>query len=380
MIYLDHAATSFPKPASVVRAVSGAITRAGGNPGRGSHLAARLAAETVFSCREAVAALFGAPSPEQVVFTGNATAALNLVVKGLLRGGDHVLLSDLEHNAVLRPITALARAGRISYDIFPTFAARGRCEAGAICGEIERLIKPNTRLLICTHASNICSATLPLGEIGELCRRRGILFAVDAAQSAGRLPIDVGALGIDALCAPGHKGLLGPQGSGLLVLREGLRLETLIEGGSGFSSLDPEMPPDPPERYEAGTLPTPAIAGLGAGIREVLRLGVDAIGAREAQLCAYLSSLLCKIPGVTLYAPQHTGSILLFSVEGMSPDAVGRELDRLGFAVRTGYHCAPLAHKTLGTPPGGAIRVGLGFGNTEDHLLAFSYAVRGLFG
>lgn len=376
MIYLDNAATSFPKPRSVTEEQARCMREYCGNPGRGSHALAMAAAEKLYECRVALAELFGSDSPEKVVFTMNTTMALNMAIKGLLHAGDHVLLSDMEHNATFRPIYKMAREGLISYDIFPTMVLDDRRSPQAICDGIEALIKPRTRMLICAHASNICSAVLPLEEIGSLCRRRGILFAVDAAQSAGHIPIDVERMKIDALCAPGHKGLLGPQGIGFLIWGKDVYADTLMEGGSGFNSLDGMMPTDPPERYEAGTLPTPAIAGLCEGIRAVRRMGVENIGRHEHDLNLCLSTLLSDIPGITVYAPKHIGSVLLFNADGIPADRMGQELNRRGFCVRAGYHCAALGHATLRTPVGGAVRVSPGPFNTYDQIFSFARAVR----
>ncbi|MBQ9784130.1 MAG: aminotransferase class V-fold PLP-dependent enzyme [Clostridia bacterium] len=375
MIYLDNAATSFPKPVGVWREQMRCMQKYCGNPGRGSHALALAAAEKIYECREEVAALFGADTPENVVFTMNTTAALNVAIKGLLHDGDHVLISDMEHNAVRRPVHALATAGRITYDVFPTFPRDPDRTPARICAAILERIKPNTRMLVCAHASNICSATLPLREIGALCRQRGILFVVDAAQSAGHLPIDVSQMQIDALCAPGHKGLMGPQGTGILLLGDGIRAEPLIEGGSGFNSRDAHMPDEAPERYEAGTLPTPAIAGLCEGIREVRRRGIEAIHAHECALTDQLTARLREMSGVTLYAPHHRGSVVLFHLDGIASDTVAHQLDALGFCVRSGLHCAPLAHTTLATPAGGAVRVSPSIFNTAAHIDAFADAV-----
>ena len=262
MIYLDNAATSFPKPHRVVEEQLRCMQLYGGNPGRGSHALAMAAAEKIYECREELASFFGSPNLENVIFTMNTTMALNTAIKGLLRRGDHVLISDMEHNAVFRPIYKLSRDGVITYDVFQTFPTNATRTTDSICASILEKLRPNTRMLICAHASNICSATLPLAEIGALCRKKGILFLVDAAQSAGHLPINMVKMQIDALCAPGHKGLWGPQGCGVLILGEGIVADTLIEGGSGYNSLEGNMPTEVPERYEAGTLPTPAIAGL----------------------------------------------------------------------------------------------------------------------
>ena len=315
MIYFDNAATSFPKPRRVAEEQLRCMQFYCGNPGRGSHALAMAAAEKIYECREELVSFLGSSNPENVIFTMNATMALNTAIKGLLRRGDHVLISDMEHNAVFRPIYKLARDGVISYDVFETFPNLSTRTPEMICTSIIEKLRPNTRMLICAHASNICSATLPLREIGALCRKKGILFVVDAAQSAGHLPINMKEMQIDALCAPGHKGLWGPQGCGILVLGEGIVADTLVEGGSGYNSLEGNMPEDAPERYEAGTLPTPAIAGLLEGIREIKRLGIDYIHSRESALTSRLCERLTDLSKVTLYAPHHMGSVLLFSLQ-----------------------------------------------------------------
>ena len=360
MLYLDNAATTFPKPPSVLSAMRECCAKYCGNPGRGGHTLSMRASETVYSCREALAEQFGSGHPENTVFTLNATAALNLAVKGLAEAGDHILISDIEHNAVRRPVDALAREGRIRYDVFPSYAADLERTEEKILEGIRCRIRPETRLLVCTHASNICPVTMPLEAIGALCRERGIRFIVDAAQSAGHLPIDMERMGIDLLCAPGHKGLLGGQGCGFLILREGIRLRTLTEGGSGVDSVPPEMPEEAPERYEAGTLPTPAIAGLLAGIRFVRKVGEDSIRAHLGEWNAYLRERLLTLPGVEVLTPWCDGAILLFRCAGMPSERVGAELNRRGICVRAGLHCAPLAHRTLGTLPDGAVRVSPG--------------------
>jgi cysteine desulfurase family protein len=378
MIYLDNAATSFPKPRSVVEEQLRCMQLWGGNPGRGSHALALAAAEKIYACREEVASFFGSSNPENVIFTMNTTMALNTAIKGLLRHGDHVLISDMEHNAVFRPIYKLARDGVITYDVFDTFPTDPARTAEMICASILEKIRPNTRMLICAHASNICSATLPLEKIGAFCRKKGILFVVDAAQSAGHLPIDMEKMQIDALCAPGHKGLWGPQGCGILLLKDGMLADTLIEGGSGYNSLEGNMPEEAPERYEAGTLPTPAIVGLMEGIREIKKLGLDHIHAHEKRLTARLCQRLLDLPKATVYAPHHTGGILLFSLQDISSDRVGAFLNERGFCVRTGFHCAALAHATLGTPPAGAVRVSPSLFNTAVQIDAFADTVKEL--
>ena len=368
MIYLDNAATSFPKPKSVIEEQARCMRSYCGNPGRGSHVLSLAAAAKIYECRTAAAELFGLPMPENVVFTMNTTMALNTVIKGILRQGDHVLISDMEHNAVLRPVLKLAREGTISYDVFPTFPNDPTRTDAALCEAIERLIKPKTKMLIASHTSNICSSTLPLEAIGQLCRKRGLLFVVDAAQSAGHLPIDMERMQIDALCVPGHKGLLGPQGCGMLLLKERAVGETLVEGGSGYHSLEAQMPDELPERFEAGTLPTPAIAGLCEGIREVKRIGVSTIGEHEQRLIAQLCDRLLYNDQVTVYAPHHAGAVLLFNVKDIPADHLANLLDRCGICVRAGYHCSALGHRTLGTPQGGAVRVSVGYANTGAQI------------
>ncbi|MBR2019469.1 MAG: aminotransferase class V-fold PLP-dependent enzyme [Clostridia bacterium] len=380
MVYLDNAATSFPKPSAVLYEQERCMRDYCGNPGRGSHALALAAAEKIYECRTEIADFFGGAGAENVVFTMNTTMALNMAIKGLLHRGDHVLISDMEHNAVFRPIYKLAREGLITYDVFPTMTLDPCRSAETICRGIEARIRPNTRMLICAHASNICSAVLPIEAIGALCRKHGIFFVVDAAQSAGHLPIHVGQMGIDALCAPGHKGLLGPQGSGFLLWGEDVVADTLLEGGSGFRSLEGTMPDEAPERYEAGTLPTPAIAGLCEGIRTVRRLGLSNMERHEREINRYLASMLSQIPEITLYAPMHRGSILLFHADGISADRMGYELDQRGFCVRAGYHCSALGHATLRTPVGGAVRVSPGFYNTHAHIEAFAKAVSEICG
>ncbi len=372
MIYLDNAATTFPKPRAVTDEVMRAITRYGGNPGRGAHRLSLAAAKQVYACREALAALLGVGDPQRVLFTQNTTHSLNLAIKGLLARGDHVLISELEHNAVRRPLARLRREGRISLDTFPVVGK----STEEILAALAAGRRPNTAAVIVTHASNICSLSLPLAEIGRFCSAHGLYFIVDAAQSAGHLPLDMTAMQIDALAAPGHKSLYGIQGCGILALGEGVLPKTLMEGGSGVDSLPPEMPALPPERYEAGTLPTPAIAGLLAGIREIRSIGIAEIAAREEALFLALRERLSSLPDITLYAPEAKGAILLFSRKGVPSSLLAEELDKQGICVRAGLHCAPLAHKALGTPQGGAVRVSLGMLNTLHDIDALWRALK----
>lgn len=378
MIYLDNAATTFPKPVCVTDEVMRCMTVYCGNPGRSGHALSMKAAEKVFECRELAASLFGASDADRVFFTPNTTYGINAVLKGLLREGDHVIISDLEHNAVWRPVHKMASEGKITYDIFKTFTCNERQSAVRICAYIARLIRPNTRLLFCTHASNVCSATLPIKEIGDFCHRHGILFAVDGAQSAGHMNINMEEMNIDALCVPGHKGLYGPQGSGLVILGKNVTLDTLTEGGNGIDSLSPEMPTASPERYESGTVSTPCIAGLWAGMRTMAQHGINEIAEAEARLCRRLCYMLGNTKGISLYAPEYTGSIVLFNINGIPSEQVASALNERGICVRGGYHCAGLAHGTLGTPDGGAVRVSFGIFNRPSEIDSLYQVLRSM--
>ena len=367
LIYLDNAATSYPKPPEVYSEVIRALVQYGGNPGRGSHKLSLAASEKIFECREVAATLFGVATPERVFFTLNTTHGLNTVIKGILRKGDHVLLSDMEHNAVYRPIYKMAKSGIISYDVFNTFATDPQRSAARICGDIARKLRKNTRLVICNHCSNICSLTLPICEIARFCHSAGVLFAVDGAQSAGHERILVDEMGIDALCVPGHKGLYGPQGCGMVILGQGISLGTLTEGGNGIGSLEGAMPDFSPERYEAGTLPTPAIAGLCEGMRFIGAIGEDTVSTREKELYRQARERLEMIGGVRIYLPEYEGATLLFNIDGIPADRVGELLNKRGICVRSGYHCTALGHRTLGTVDSGAVRVSFGvFNDTRD--------------
>lgn len=361
MIYLDNAATTFPKPQSVTEAVNFAMQKVGGNPGRGSHRMSALSASRVYECREDIARLFSAPDAENVMFTMNTTYALNIAIKALVKPGDHVLISSMEHNSVYRPVRALADRGIITFGIFNAFAQD-------VLGEIKQRIRPNTALVVCAHASNICGRVLPIEEIGKYLKKRRIRFIVDAAQSAGKYPISVSEAEIDALCLPGHKGLYGPMGCGVLVSGADFTGQTLIEGGGGINSLDEHMPDFLPERFEAGTLPTPAIVGLAQGVRFVDSVGTDAIREREEGLFRECASRLSQMKRVTQYS---NSSVVLFNVDGIPSPSVCAELDRAGICVRGGFHCSPLAHRSLRTGDDGAVRVSFGYFNTRSDVIRF---------
>ncbi len=370
-IYLDNAATTFPKPEAVIRAVTEAMRYAGGNPGRGSHRLSTAAAELVYDCRTAAAELFGA-DPERVVFTENATHALNCAIKGLAEPGCHILIDNYAHNAVYRPVKALADAGLAEFDIYD---ASGDDEE--ILENIRRKLRPETRIVAAAHQSNICSHILPVEKIGKLCAQYGLHFVVDASQSAGHLPIDLAEMHITALCLPGHKGLFGPMGVGMLLSAPDVRYRTILEGGAGIHSLDASMPEELPERLEAGTLPLPAIAGLLAGIRYVRRVGLEEIRLHECTLSAELTRCLNNIPGVTVYG-ESIGPVVSFILDGSSPAETGAYLASRGICVRTGYHCAPLAHRTVGSIETGSVRAGFSWFNTMSDVHALADALENL--
>lgn len=375
LCYLDNAATSFPKPVSVYNEVYRCMSRYCGNPGRGSHRLSLEASRAIFECRSLLADLVGVSDLERIVFTYNTTYALNMVIKGVLKKGDHVIISDMEHNAVLRPIWKLSRDGVISYDIFSSMTLTSRRSPELICAKIAALIKPNTKMVICSHASNICSATLPIKEIGEFCKKHSLFLLVDGAQSVGHYAVDVDEMNIGALCFPSHKALYGPQGCGVIALGKNVSMDTLIEGGNGINSLDGNMPLLSPERYEAGTLATPAIVGLAQGLRTILSIPKGEISEYQRHLFSIAYSSLSNIDDITVYAPQHEGSVLLFNMKGYSSEYMAQSLDSFGICTRGGYHCSALAHKTLGTLDKGAVRASFGIFNKKRDIDALAKAL-----
>lgn len=373
-IYLDNAATTFPKPDRVYRAVEHALRHIGVAPGRGGYRRGIEAARLVFEAREAVARLFGIGDSSRVVFTHSATESLNLAVTGLLRPGDHVVTTTMEHNSLVRP---LHRAAQLGVAVTWVEGDRSGFVDSRLIGEA---IRPNTRLVALSHCSNVSGVIQPVGEIGRLARQAGALFLVDAAQSAGYLPIDVGSMMIDLLAAPGHKGLFGIQGTGLLYVAEGVELAPLLVGGTGGFSTGPEQPDTFPERFESGTLNTPGIAGLKAGVEFILETGLEMLRNKESALVAELLAGLRKTPGVTVHGPEEPerrGGVVSFTMAGADPSRIGFQLDQdYDISVRTGLHCAYAAHKTIGTFPEGTVRVSPGYFNSERDIEAFLKALR----
>ena len=366
LIYLDNAATTFPKPRSVLDSMVNHMQFHGGNPGRGGYSLSISAAEAVYKCRSQIVNIFHSNSPENVVFTYNTTYALNLALKSIAKPGDLILISNLEHNSVFRPIYSLFERNICHYDVFDAL----HTDPNDTLNDVKSKLRPTTSAIVVTHASNVCGATLPLKEIGELCRQNNLIFIVDAAQSAGIIDINFNDCSIDALCAPAHKGLYGPQGCGFVLfsdrLKEKVTLQTLIEGGSGVNSLEKTMPAMLPERLEAGTLGVPAIAGLSAGMDFVNNFGIEGIHFHEKNLKRIFTENLLEFPDlVKVYAPEfRDGGTVLFNVDSLPSEEVASRLARLGICVRGGFHCSPLAHNALGTGPNGAVRASFSVFNT----------------
>ncbi len=369
MIYLDYAATSWPKPPEVLHAMTDFLEHAGGNPGRSGHRLSIAAARIIYNAREAAAELFHVPDPMRVIFTCNVTYALNLALRGLLRPGDHVVTSSLEHNSVMRPLRALERSG-----VQLTVVG---CEAdGSLNLEAMReAVTRGTRLVVVTHASNVIGTLLPVEEIAWIAHQAGALLLVDAAQTAGVIPIDQPALGIDLLAFTGHKGLLGPPGTGGLVIGERVdtaELSPLVRGGTGSRSEFEEQPDLLPDKYESGTSNGAGIAGLGAGIRWVLDRGVESIRSHEAELSDALIGRLLNISGVTVYGPRcssQMAAVVSCRVADQRVSDVGLQLDdEHEILCRVGLHCAPAAHKTIGTFPEGTIRLAPGVFTSHDDI------------
>ena len=364
MIYLDNAATSFPKPPSVIRAMTEALTEYGANPGRGGHQLALKAGRTVEKCRELAAEFFGAPSPERVIFTRNCTESLNLAIMGMLHKGDEVICSHGEHNAVMRPLERFVSRGDITVKLLRPDGQ------GLLSPDTLRLaITSRTSLVICCHASNVTGVIQPVAELGAVCRERGVPLLVDAAQTAGVLDVSLSRLNADMIAAPGHKGLMGPHGTGLLILREDINPEPLILGGTGSASESVRQPELLPDRYESGTLNLPGIAGLAAGLEFVSRQRED-IHRYETGLNDRLRRQLGQIPGLILLGSARIPQVGITAIVPAGGDsaALADALDATGVAVRGGLHCAPAMHSYLGTMKSGAVRFSPGPFNTERDI------------
>lgn len=371
-IYLDHAATSHPKPECVLKAVERALTIDNANPGRSGHARAIRAAETVYGAREAAASLINAEDVFQIAFTFNCTDALNLAIKGTLKKGDHAICSQLEHNSVLRVLCELERAGVISLTIV-------KPAPDGIIDPVSYVmaIKPNTALMVLSHASNVTGAVQPVEAVGRIARLNGIPYLIDGAQALGMTNVDVQALACDFYAFPGHKGLLGPQGTGGLYIKRGRRLKTLREGGTGSSSESMLQPEELPERYEAGTLNLPGLAGLKAG-SEYVKTHLKSIADHEAAISQHLYEELSKLQGISIYSPSspiHRTGVVSFNISDLSSGQAAEKLNSMGFCVRGGLHCAPGAHAFLNTIKRGAVRASVGYTTTHEEIDAFIKAV-----
>lgn len=374
MIYFDCAATSFQKPASVVAAMWEALASMS-SPGRGGYPAAARAADTAFQCRTELAELFGLKNPEQVVFTLNATHALNIAIKSLVPPGGRAVVSGYEHNAVTRPLEALG--ADISVAAAPLF------EPGEVTAAFDRLVTPDADAVICNHVSNVFGFVQPVEEIAAICRSRGVPFIIDASQSAGVLPLNMEALGAAFIAMPGHKGLYGPQGTGVLLCGESTPAIPLLEGGTGSQSIEQRMPDFLPDRLEAGTLNMPGIAGLLAGVRYVRRGGMDRILDHEKHLTHLAVQGLRDLPGLRVYASpdlRDQAGVVSVTAEGKDVETIGSALAERGIAVRSGIQCAPYAHRTAGTLDTGTVRISFSDFNTPEEVARLIRAMRGVLG
>ena len=368
MIYLDNAATSWPKPPEVLKAMTDVLVRAGGNPGRSGHALSIEAARVMYDTRETVARFFNGGDPQRVVFTANVTHGINIVLRGLLKPGDRVVTTAMEHNAVMRPLRRLESLG-VEVEVAPCRPS-GELDMAAM----ETALSQETRLVVINHASNVVGTILPVEEVAPLAHRAGALLLVDAAQTAGVLPIDMAAAGIDILAVTGHKGLLGPPGVGALLFGESVdtgQIEPLMTGGTGSQSELEIQPEHMPDKFESGTPNIVGIAGLKAGIEWIEQRGVDAIRAREVELAGMLSDGLPRIPGITVYGAQNPAlatAIVSVTFDNITTSEAGFALDdNYGILARVGLHCAPAAHRTLGTFPDGTVRLAPGtFTSAED--------------
>ena len=368
MIYFDNAATSSPKPTSVINAARNAMINYSVNPGRGGYERSIKCSEMIYGVREKSAELFNAKSAENIIFTQNCTTALNIVMQGLINSGDHFIISSLEHNAVYRTAVALKERGAW-FDVANVYDNDEQTAA-----EFERLIKPNTKAIVCTHASNITGQILPILKIGEICDRYDLIFIVDAAQTAGIIDIDIQKMHIDYLCIAPHKGLYAPLGTGILI-SDG-KPGPLIFGGTGSNSISEFQPEFTPDKYESGTLNVPGIAGIGAGI-DFIKRNKSAI-KREKRLSERMHNELSKIDGISIYskADENHVPICLFNLNGLASEETAQKLADRGIAVRAGLHCAPLAHKNIGTKDGGAVRAAFSVFNNESQVDMFVKTVR----
>ena len=376
MIYFDNAATSFPKPPEVSKAIQKCLTEFGGNPGRSGHKMSIAAAKIVYNMREIVAQFLGFGDPERVILTKNCTESLNIAIFGVMKNGGNAIITNYEHNSVVRPLEYLRKNGNCDYKIAKVSFENPQL----VVREFEKLIDTETKMIICTHASNVTGKIAPINELSQLCKRHNIIFCVDASQTAGIVKIDMDKSGIDILCCPGHKALLGPTGTGLLLVQKNIELSPFVFGGTGSVSVDLNMPNFYPDMLESGTINVVGAAGLSAGISYINRIGIDAIYEHEMRLSEYFYHRLTEMPNIQLYSniPRKNMAVstLSFNVKGKTCTEVSEVLDSKNIAVRSGLHCAPIAHRFIGSGESGTVRVSFSNFNTINQI---NYACKVLY-
>ena len=366
MIYLDNAATTYPKPQKVYDSMMDCMKNYCANPGRSGHKLAMKSAREIYDTRENIAKLFNIENPMNIIFTSNATDSLNIAIKGVVNEGDHIITTSMEHNSVIRPIKSLEK-----YGIENTIVDCDK-EGFLNIENIKNAIKPNTKLIVTKHASNVCGTLIDIKSVGEIAKENNILYLVDASQTAGVYEIDVKSINVDMIAAPGHKCLFGPQGTGILYIREGLNINISKEGGTGSKSEDLFQPDILPDKYESGTHNTPGIVGLNEGVKFILETGIENIREYEEQLCEYMLNKLKEVPNIIIYGPSDStqrAAVISINIDKMDSGELTFLLDsEYDIATRSGIHCSPLAHKTLGTLEQGAVRFSLSYFNTKDDI------------
>ncbi len=366
MIYLDNAATTYPKPEKVYDSIMDCMKNYCANPGRAGHKLAMRAAREIYDARENIAKLFNIDNPMNVIFTNNATDSLNLAIKGVVKSGDHIITTSMEHNSVIRPIKSLENHGVENTIV--------QCDKEGFLNieDLKKAIKPNTKLIVTTHASNVVGTLIDIKAVGEVAKEHNLLYLVDASQTAGVYDINVSEFNVDMIAAPGHKCLLGPQGTGILYIREGLNVNILKEGGTGSKSEDLFQPDLVPDKYEAGTHNTPGIVGLNEGVKFVLEKGIDNIRIHEEKLCEYMLKKLEEVPNIIVYGTKDSkkrAAVIAINIGNMDSGEITFLLDsQYQIATRSGIHCSPLAHQTLGTLEQGVVRFSLGYFNTKNDI------------
>lgn len=374
-VYLDNAATSYPKPDIVIDKISDFMKNIGATAGRGAYKSAIAADRLIFDCRNNLCKLFNGKDPSRVIFTYNITDSLNIIINGILKPGDHVITSSLEHNSVWRPLNILKRDRNVEISQTP-------CTSEGITKpeEVEKLIRENTRLIVFTHASNVLGTIQPIREIGALAKKHNIPFLVDSAQTAGAYPIDVQKDNIDILAFTGHKSLFGPTGTGGFLLNCSSNIKPLKSGGTGVDSKNPYQPDFFPNKFEPGTLNVAGIVGLGEAIKYISNLGVENIRAKEDEIIEYALKKLIQVPGICIYGPRDPKKIvgvISFNIKGMSGEEIAFKLDQeYDIMLRVGFHCAPTAHKVMGTYETGAMRISIGYFNTKKDIDILTAALK----